>query len=289
MIFVREEDVVASEEIMRETWAEMRNALADGILKSDDVSKALTYKFLKQFDDAFHVNNEERFCKRLLKEYNGEIFVRCVRVDNGATPSYDRFLPKSEYIKADNRFSPAGVEWLYLAWAGNLKNAKECAREECRIERGENIAFCEFEIVNRDAQIFDLTIADKYLYDEIDEIIREYISCAGTHIYNEICNTYTTKKLFLLIKLIEKISFESAKIWFAFTYMKMLSSQIFEPVSTNKAYMYAPFHCMANYFQSIGYDGIAYSSTVSDKGKNIVLFNKNDAKPVRDVYVSVGK
>ena len=30
-------------------------------------------------------------------------------------PEYERFIPKKEFIKNDNRFSPPGVEWLYLA------------------------------------------------------------------------------------------------------------------------------------------------------------------------------
>lgn len=289
MAFLREKDFAASEEIMRKTWAELRDALADGSLKSDDINKALSYTFLKQFDDAFHINNEERFCKRQLGEYDGEKLFRCVRIDNGVIPSYDRFLPKTEFIKADNRFSPAGVEWLYLAWAGNSKNAKECARKECRIEKGESIAFCEFEVVNREAQIFDLTIADRYSYSVIEEIFSEYISTAGLYISKEIFNDFSVKKYLFLDRFIEKVCSEAAQIWFAYTYTRMLSSQIFEPVNANKTYMYAPFHCMAYYFQSIGYDGIAYSSTVSEKGKNIVLFNKNDAKPIGDVCVSVGK
>lgn len=35
------------------------------------------------------------------------------------TVSYDRFMPKAEFINEDNRFSPVGVEWLYLAWVSD--------------------------------------------------------------------------------------------------------------------------------------------------------------------------
>lgn len=43
--------------------------------------------------------------------------------------------------------------------------------------------------------------------------------------------------------------------------------------------MYAPFQTMAQYYSSLGYSGIIYGSTVSEIGRNIVLFNKNIAKP----------
>lgn len=36
---------------------------------------------------------------------------------------------------------------------------------------------------------------------------------------------------------------------------------------------------MSMYFKSLGYDGIIYKSTVSNLGKNIVLFNKQYFKP----------
>ena len=64
--------------------------------------------------------------------------------------------------------------------------------------------------------------------------------------------------------------------WRMFTYCKLLSDQIFIPVETNnKSLMYAPFHCVAQYFLSLGYKGIIYKSTVFDKGKNLVLFDKS--------------
>lgn len=40
---------------------------------------------------------------------------------------------------------------------------------------------------------------------------------------------------------------------------------------------------MAQYFLSLGYSGIMYKSTVFDKGKNLVLFNKSLVTPVGDI------
>ena len=69
--------------------------------------------------------------------------------------------------------------------------------------------------------------------------------------------------------------------WAVYTYSKLLSEQIFEPIddSADKGIMYAPFQTMAQYYRSLGYSGIIYGSTVSEVGRNIVLFDKEIAKP----------
>ena len=53
-------------------------------------------------------------------------------------PEYERFIPKKEFIKNDNRFSPPGVEWLYLA-LGNESDIHQCAQAECRAHVGMNL------------------------------------------------------------------------------------------------------------------------------------------------------
>ena len=52
--------------------------------------------------------------------------------------------------------------------------------------------------------------------------------------------------------------------WGVYTYSKLLSEQIFEPLDEkdNKSLMYAPFQTMAQYYISLGYAGIIYGSTV---------------------------
>lgn len=69
--------------------------------------------------------------------------------------------------------------------------------------------------------------------------------------------------------------------WAAYTYARLLSKQIFVPVEAeDKELMYSPFQCMAQYFLSLGYAGIIYSSTVFSEGKNVVLFDKDAATPM---------
>ena len=68
--------------------------------------------------------------------------------------------------------------------------------------------------------------------------------------------------------------------WAVYTYSKLLSEQIFEPIddSADKGIMYAPFQTMTQYYISLGYSGIIYGSTVSEVGRNIVFFDKKIAE-----------
>lgn len=62
-------------------------------------------------------------CLIRMLEYNtvliSEIEKYCVGrgtiLGEDENPDFERFIPKTEFIKEDNRFSPSGVEWLYLA------------------------------------------------------------------------------------------------------------------------------------------------------------------------------
>ena len=86
------------------------------------------------------------------------------------TVSYDRFLPKAEFINEDNRFSPVGVEWLYLAWSNDKNLADKCTIKECRASTGNRFGICSFEINSayKDKKIIDLTLADEMTYEDIN-------------------------------------------------------------------------------------------------------------------------
>lgn len=70
----------------------------------------------------------------------------------------------------------------------------------------------------------------------------------------------------------------------------MMSEKIFEPVeNVNKAIAYKPFQTLAKYFETQGYVGIKYKSTVFDSANNIVIFDKAFAQPcgeILDYYIS---
>ena len=138
-------DIKKSEATIKNTWNEFRVALANKTFKYDEVDSALTTTFLKVFDDLF-----ANCCVRL--ERSLDVFqtdgylARGTKLKAPETVSYDRFLPKAEFINEDNRFSPVGIEWLYLAWASDKNLAEQCTIKECRASTGNRFGICLFEI-----------------------------------------------------------------------------------------------------------------------------------------------
>lgn len=275
-----------SEETIKRTWSELGRALANKDFSYNDLENALQTTYLRVFDDLL-TNCHELFDVQFNKLISdGSCLVRAARINAEDETDYERFIPKSQYIKSANRFSPTGVEWLYLAlgsedlYDGELLTAERCALCECRAQKGDYFAICKFvgNNVFDNAIIADLTIADGKSYDDIN---LEFEQESQKYIYEQIEKIlYTGQKTPERTPEIERV----IKAWAATTYSKLLSQQIFVPVdSSDRDLVYAPFQCMANYFMSKGYSGIVYSSTVYPNGRNIVLFDKSMAVPVGDI------
>lgn len=279
-----------SEETIKRTWNELGLALANKEFSYNDLESALKTTYLRVFDDLL-TNCHELFDVKFGKLMSDEsCFARAARIAAEDETDYERFIPKSKYITSANRFSPAGVEWLYLAFGsedlydGELLTAERCALCECRAQKNDNFVICKFAGNNvfENAIIVDLTIADEKTYDDINsEFEQESLKYIDDQIMKIL---YTGQKVPERTPEIERV----IKTWAATTYSKLLSQQIFVPVdSSDRELVYAPFQCMANYFMSKGYSGIVYSSTVYPNGRNIVLFDKNMAAPVGDIKTLV--
>jgi len=274
------------ERIIQKTWEDFRLQLAHKDFLYNDIDKACESTFLHVFDDLFQHGNRffEKKASDVLTMNTG--IVRAARIPPDAKePDYDRFVPKAEFITKDNRFSPPGVEWLYLAFSqapptSDLCIEEICALKECRAKAGERFALCAFEPDSKfqSTTLIDLTIAKESQYEEINdelnqcgrEVVRREI--AKGYINALVKNVIPTPHIDEIVPALEK--------WAIFTYAKLLADQIFLPITTeDRALTYAPFQCMAQYFLSKGYSGIVYSSTVFPEGKNVVLFDKEAAHP----------
>lgn len=276
----------SNERALQNTWAEFRQQLADGKFKYNEVEKAMHSTFLRVFDDLFQ--HGHRFLEKTVAEtLSTDIsIVRAARIKPGDPElNYDRFIPNAKFITSDNRFSPPGVEWLYLAFAKEssspeYKIEEQCALKECRATTGDRFALCNFQVgaEHKDGILIDLTIAKESNYEDINALLEQ---CGKQIVDREITKGYVcglTKGVIPkprtedIVPAIEK--------WAVFTYAKLLAEQIFVPITTeDKNLMYAPFQCIAQYFLSKGYGGIVYSSTVFPEGKNVVLFDKIAAHP----------
>lgn len=308
------------EQTIRKTWDELRERLKDGSFPYNDIPKALNTVFIKVLDNLITKNGGCAYLTitldQIFKEY---CLLRGAKIHPSETkPDYERMLPKSEYIKDDNRFSPKGVEWLYIALGkGNDRTAQEyakkCAQFECRATKGDRFAVCYFLNNSRNINVIDLTIADDLTFDQMNQSLedsyQEIIHEVTREKLNELQKKYgrinSQTSIFTLLLMRSEIAkskhtlitpdshpeaIENYIKWYVYTYAKMLSEQLFLPIdSANKGLLYAPFQCIAQYFSSLGYSGIIYKSTVYDSGKNLVLFDKDLVKPtgpVEEYYIS---
>lgn len=257
-------------------WELMREELLLGKYTFDDEDKAQKSKFLSEFDRLFKTEGGEKYFSKTLSDvFKNAYLIRGTILSKAEpTPNGNRFIPNSMYIKEDNRFSPKGVEWIYLALGFPKNNdgkerAKICSEKECRAKKDDTFAICEFEQTGSNIKIVDLTVGEKWTPEKQQQEINKLIK--------------SQKKKYLFqpntSDVLENHPICKRNIVEAYT--NIMSSELFVPLmSKNKSEIYAPFHCIAHYFQSLNYSGIIYKSTVFDKGKNIVLFNKNIVAPI---------
>lgn len=296
-LVIDDKSLKKSEQTMRNTWADFREAIARKDFEFDDTDSALKVVFLKQFNDWFQGIAKQEMSKSFSACFKNKLAGRGTVIkpcESSDTPNYDRFMPKAEFIKGDNRFSPAGVEWLYLAIGTSEKIIKECAEKECRAKAGERFGFCEFKLAEdaRDLKLVDLTIANNMTYDKINNELRKVYEDAHKKAM-KLVNKYGNS-LYGHYKYNELLNNEEAKPdiakWILFMYAKMLSENIFVPIENDdKKIIYAPFQTLAMYFIKEGFNGIVYSSTVCPTAKNVVLFDKKYAMPygkVADYIIS---
>lgn len=282
-----------SEKIMRESWEEFRNALARGEFSYDETDKAMATTFLHVFDNMFQYDGVKKLLTKRFKDIRtGEFDLgRGTRLrPEEMTASYDRIMPCSRFITNDNRFSPLGVEWLYLSLGDKNEdgssNSKEIAQKECRMHSGEKFAFCQFELpsVYDDLLIVDLTSGSDLTFEQLNHGLENY---GRYHLERSVAEFFLagiTPNQGLHAEQFRRIVTE----WLVLQYAKMLSKNIFVPVDgRDKSYMYAPFQTIAKYFLNQGYHGIIYKSTVCEGGRNLVLFDKNHAMPYGDVMIEI--
>ena len=264
----------------------------DIINSSTDSEKS----FLEIFDDVF---------ANCIDKHNAAFFyplkktdVLC-RVVNGWGHNTDRFIPWPN--KAQNRWNPPGRTYLYLSfsetpqiYSNELSLNEYICLEEYRAKRGEKYSFCLFEPLVQ-GNILDLSYNDV----ELKEIIRS-IDMHGRYIKEQVLLELTadSEKVKHYIKRPEELKkeiknktekYHNRKVVedaVAKQYLKMVCNTIYKKVDekddAGKEKAYKSFHVLSKYLESKGVTGIIYPCTRTNKvvGKNLVLFNPADAKPI---------
>lgn len=296
-MYIDSENLDGVIEKFREAWEEFRKALGQNIISYKDLEKAKEFTFLQGFDGVLqYKENNDDLHEKFNTLYFYYSFCRATRKGDNesiADMKYERFLPKEEFIKEDNRFSPKGIEYLYLACKtrfGREKNYKyieDVALKEVRAEAGNIYGICKFKIpesvADTDKKVINLTIADNKTFKKIET---EFCEKADNYLYSNF-NEFISKRGKVDKGEVENYSHKVSRRFCLDIYLKILSSELFKPVENakSKEFEYAPFHCMAYYFKKLGFDGIIYKSTVCSNGygKDIVLFDKDLAKPFGDI------
>lgn len=281
-----EKDHIAA---IQSTWEELRNDLRAKKFSYNDIDEANQSKFLTSFSDAFVKHGLIKYVSTSIEKLNKQeaFLVRGARLTDASPVTTDRFLPVSKFITSDNRFSPKGLEWLYLSYAGDLNNGVECCKAECRVKDTDYFGYCTFSFA-KDAmakKIIDLTISDSYSYDEINKGFDDKLA----EFQQKVVNRALINHRFIPNKK-PKDYYKIASEWFAYLYTYILSNGLFQKIETDdKELEYAPFQCMASYFQSLGFDGILYKSTVYNGAKDLAIFDKTYAIPNDDVTIEKPK
>ena len=266
--------------------------------------------FLDVFDDLHEnciIKYEGIFIKKL-----GEL-KNLYRAQRGKHfDDYERMIPKPEHVKNKNRWNPEGIAFIYLGYDNGIKQfdgdinyiEKTCF-EELRLKNDEYVSVCKFKPLKNNAKIINLCYED-ISYDEIEYKSEEFMNILTNVQANKILNDIQYQKAIntslnkenIIKKIIEKeldnkeirpIIKKETEVFLGNLIMKGIDEAVFLPVENEedpelKAYI--PFHYLADYLISKGYSGILYRSTRMNKrgfkGKNLVLFNKEDVTFIPD-------
>ena len=276
--------LVSAKKIIPKQW--------EDILKSDDTSKA----FLDVFDDIF-TNAIEKYPERLLVKLDeNNILCRMVKEKECVE---SRFIPRKE-CTVNNRWNPPGKSFLYLSYGDSshpfdedISLEERVCVLECRTEPNTDCCFCNFRPTTP-GNIIDLSFNDSKLA-VYRRLLDEYTRKNATDIvdkllvrsdirYNANDERYIKNEI---QKQIHKLSDLEATVSesIAKQYMKMICSCIYSRVDgteEEKEKAYKSFHILAKYLMDKGITGIIYPCTRDKniKGKNLVLFEPNDAEPI---------
>jgi hypothetical protein len=241
-----------AEETMKRTWQDFGKELIGADIKNLDEAKQI--HFLRVFDNAFETGGAKKYFTKKLGDLASQYFYRGAILKGEKDVPFDRFIPKSEFMK-NNRFSPVGLEWLYMAISSCVPKAKECCVAECQAKDGDRFGICKFEINPSvfNSNIVDLTVGTSLSYDEINN---EMESAARKQV-NKTVSKF--KKTFnpAVLHADKNATVDMARRWIAQMYTKMMSEMLFVPVEeAKKDDEYIPFQWIARYFESLGYEGI---------------------------------
>ena len=264
----------------------------EDIYASDDGYKS----FIDIFDDIFThcINVHKQKFFHPLRESD----ILC-RVVEGWNHNKERFIPWPS--KTHNRWNPPGKQYLYLSFCEketifnpDISVSEYISLEEVRAEEGHKYSFCYFTSCNP-GNILDLSYNDASM-TQIKRIVDDYYNQKTQSMIDELLNDPKAKEKYRDKKRLKEavqalmdrdpIDKRILEESYAKQYLKMICSCIYKKVDetdeVQKERAYKSFHILSNYLENKDVTGIIYPCTRTTKviGKNLVLFNINDALPI---------
>lgn len=274
------------EQALIKTFEEFQYELANGLYRYDDINEALKHTFLRVFDNMFYANKQDKYFEKKISDMDAYHYCRGAILREEENVGYERFEPKAKFMTKGNRFSPKGIEWLYIAIGECENESYDCSLAECCAKSSDRFASVKYawSTVCYTRKIVDLTIAGDFTYEDINNELNLQVNLAVKHAVDLSLATMAIQETPQEIR-------EYILKWYRLTYAKIMSEQLFVPIegAGDSDLMYAPFQCLAQYFKSLGYCGIVYDSAVYKKGKNLVLFDKTLMSPtgkIREVVLT---
>lgn len=288
---IDEMQLKGSEKIIEEQWKEIHT--------SEDGYKS----FIDIFDDVF-TNCIEKYSDRFFHALSeDDIICRSVQEDD-----IDKADMESRYIPwpnagHSNRWNPPGVTFLYLSYDRKIRpyNSEININEyvcllETRSKPGENHSFCYFK-PSKSGKILDLSYNDMtlrnaknilnvYQDDMTQKLVKELLATPGAEEkYKKAKRLKADIKKKMQENPIEEMYIQEST---AKQYLIMVCNCIYKKVDETDDdkldLAYNSFRILAQYLQTKGVTGIIYPCTRTNKimGKNLVLFDINDAVPLKD-------
>ena len=287
--FVSDVRLENSRNIIEKQWDNIICAAENSDKSFIDIFDDVFSKCINQYDDVFfHTLSDSDVLCRVVPEWGWD---------------ESRFIPWDN-IDNMNRWNPPGKTYLYLSfdeserkYNDELSVSEYICLEEYRAEKDNKYSFCYFKPIKK-GRILDLSYNDVELWkiemalDRYQEIVKDLFVNSTLSDQAELKKMGTTKRsVKRYIKknvdetIIDRSIIEKA---IAKTYLKMVCNTIYKKVdeddNAGKEKAYKSFHILAGYLESKGITGIIYPCTRTKKiiGKNLVLFNRYDAVPIKD-------
>lgn len=287
--FVSDVRLENSRKIIEKQWDNIICAAENSDKAFIDIFDDVFSKCIDQYDDVFfHTLSDSDVLCRVVPEWGWD---------------ESRFIPWDN-IDNMNRWNPPGKTYLYLSFDENerkyndeLSVSEYICLEEYRAEKDNRYSFCHFKPIKK-GRILNLSYNDVELWkiemalDRYQEIVKDLFVNSTLSDQAELKKMGTTKRsVKRYIKknvdetIIDRSIIEKA---IAKIYLKMICNTIYKKVdeddNAGKEKAYKSFHILAGYLESKGITGIIYPCTRTKKitGKNLVLFNRYDAVPIKD-------